>query len=110
MANDGHGPSMKFSEPSDNRLVVAKKTVSVQFDKVRKQVLHKVQQIGPLLMSRDLRPLPWTQVSVKLSPQFRHLLTHPLKLRIGVFRTSKTFQILHILLQLFDFALALVVG
>ena len=67
MADDGHGPPMKFSQSRDDRLVVGIAAVPVQLDKIRKQQTDKIQRVRTLLVTRDLRALPRPQVRVKLA-------------------------------------------
>src|SRR5207302_3230430 len=46
MADDGHGPPMKFSQSRDDRLVVGIAAVPVQLDKIRKQQDRKSTRLN----------------------------------------------------------------
>ena len=58
----------------------------------------------PLLVARNLSPLPGPQVAVKLLAQLRHLLADALQLRVGLFIARELAQLFNILFQALDFA------
>src|SRR5260370_23487871 len=107
MADDGHGAPMKFSQSRDDRFVVGVATVPVQFDKFREQQSNKIQRVGTLLVTRDLRALPRPQVRVKFAPQFRDLLADALQFRVGIRVAGQVTQFLDVFFQAFNFPLAL---
>ena len=71
---------MKFSQPRDYRFVVGIPPVTVQLDKIGEQETDKVQGIRTLLMTGDLRTLPWAQVVVEFAAEFSNLLADALHL------------------------------
>src|SRR5712664_3425313 len=107
MADDGHGAPVKFSQSRDDRLVIGVATVPVQFDKIREQQTDKIQRVGTLLVTRDLRALPRPQVRIKFAPQFRDLLADTLQFGVGMRVPGQVTQFLDVFFQAFDFPLAL---
>ncbi len=101
------GASVEFRQPRDDCFVVSEGAVAVQLHKIREQVLHKIQQVRPLLMPRDLRSLPRPKMGVKFAPQLRNFLSNALELRVRFCRSGKPLQIFHIFLQSLDLALSL---
>src|SRR5260370_3083783 len=102
MANNRHGPSVKFAKPGNDRLVVSITTVAMQFDKFRKEKSDKIQRIRTLLVTRDLRTLPRPQMGVKFAPQFRDLLADTIQLGVRIRVARKVTQLLDIFLQTLD--------
>src|SRR5579859_1727264 len=97
-------PAVEFRESRDQRFVVAKAAVAVQFDKVRKKHSKVVQGIWPLSVSGNLRTLPGSKVAVKLLAQLRHLLAEAFQLRVCFFVAGEMPQLLDILFQTFYLA------
>ena len=72
MADDGYGAAAKFCQAGDERFIVAKAAVAVEFDKVGEHQINPVESVGPLGMARNLGALPGAEVSVKLPAEFEH--------------------------------------
>src|SRR5258708_23629872 len=107
MADDGHGPPVKFSQSRDDRITIGVATVPVKRDKIREQQTDKIQGVGTLLVTRDLRALPRPQVRIKFAPQFRDLPADALQFRVGIRVAGKVTQFLDVFFQAFNFPLAL---
>ena len=60
MGDDRDRPSVKKSEPSYNRAVIAKSPVSMEFRKILKDKFDVVQRVRPGGMARQLNILPRT--------------------------------------------------
>src|SRR6267142_710466 len=106
MTDDRHRTPVKLSQPRDNGLVVCVAAVPVQFNKVCEKQIDKVQRVRPLLVPRDLRALPWPQMRVEFSPQFRHVAAKTVQLRGRLLATRKMPQLFHVLFQPLDLLLA----
>jgi len=93
VANHRYRAPVIFRQTGDDRLVVSERAVAMAAHKIRKQVLHEIQQIRPLLMPRNLRSLPGPKMRVKLAPQFRHFLPYAFQFRVRLCCSGKPLQI-----------------
>src|SRR4029077_13607421 len=110
MADDRYRASMKLCESRNQGFVIAKAPVTVQFHKICEEHPKVIQRVGPLSMPRNLSALPWAQMTVELLAQLSHLLANAFQLRVSLFVASEPSQFLDVLLQAFDFALAIHLG
>ena len=104
MSDDGYRPALKFRQPADNRLIVAKVPIAVQFHKIGEERSNVIQRVRPLRVPRDLRALPRPQMAVKLSAQFGNLLADALKLRVGFDIAREVPQFLYVFLEALNLA------
>ena len=65
LADYRHRSALEFRQAGNQRSVVSKRTIAVQFDKIGKQQRDVVGQIRAQRMPRNLGALPWTEVRIK---------------------------------------------
>ena len=100
------GRPRNFAEASDERLIVTKAAVAVEFNKVGKHQADPVESVGPLRMPRDLGALPGTEMAVKLAAEFQHFPFQALDLDFAFVGGSQAAEIFDVFFQPLDFALA----
>ncbi|OQA28797.1 MAG: hypothetical protein BWY59_00669 [Verrucomicrobia bacterium ADurb.Bin345] len=91
-------------EAADDRAVVGKAAVAVQFHEVRRDGADVIERIGAERMPRHLHALPGGQVLVDIPSRFIDLLLHPVHLErdVNVLRLAEVLQLLEFLLQFDD--------
>jgi hypothetical protein len=72
MAHDDHVLAVKARHPANNRRIVAKPAVAVNFAPVAKNALNIIQRVGTLRMSRQFGALPRIQVRRNLAAKIAH--------------------------------------
>jgi hypothetical protein len=76
MADDEHFVLIESCEAGQQRAIVAKAAVAVQFDKVFEHQRDIVGRVRPILMPRDLHNLPRREIAINLPRDIVHLTAH----------------------------------
>jgi hypothetical protein len=92
VTDDNDASFVKAGEPGDDRCVVGKTAIAVQFDPVGEKPLHVVERVGAVRMPRDHDLLHRGQIGEDLARQPARFFFETLELRfeLGVARGEVT--------------------
>ena len=89
MADDQHLVLIELGEAGEDRPVVAKAAVAVQFDELVEHQREIVGRVGPVLVPGDLHDLPRRQVGIDLGASFRRSRAAAAQLFVLLRRTHR---------------------